>query len=639
MVVSEIALSDFEQLFKKGKVVFFAGSGICYASGLPTATDILIRTVECALPPLEEEKLEIIKDGILPEVFYETLLSLVDPNQDQGALSLWSSLSQLTQLKFEVTVQPNIVHSAIMKNALEFSNPVFTVNFDTLFEQVLEDVVVYDPKNNGDVLCLDTNRVKLVKLHGCIDNDSILFTISSISRINNLLKIFINALQDKDKYLCIVGYSGRDVDIFPTIEKYGISERRVIWINKFDDDRHSRAASLRCHARRIEKYPSEVFDEILDDDFKTVKANLDSVLDSLQEQLDQALDFNDKVRQLTYGILLGKMGRHAQANAILKRLVDISEQGNCFFTYRQQAELYLATIRSYHEVAAYSDCLHLVQHMIKWAAQRQSDVDPKLKYSTRIRALSNKAQALGMHIPINTYFWDPFFRIIFLVVVSIATFYSVIYMRILVYLAGGIDNISLNAQQELLETRIRIVGTLQDTVAPVVNAVTGSVFKKTINSCLKKIWIKIFDKCGTRSVGYAAGLANVYKFLERIDPDAAHEHADQHKAIYVLLTDSTGDTLILRNEADKKKTEGAFDEAICAYIKMKNKASESGAVLNEVKALLGIADTRRLSQNGAMLGCEELRELDELSKKVQGRIWKLYLTLLKRYFGKQLRRQ
>src|SRR5689334_18179657 len=70
-------------------------------------------------------------DGIQPEIFYENLLTVAD---DPRALSLWRILSPRWLSARGVELQPNPNHFAIAAYAARHGLPVFTMNFDMLFE-------------------------------------------------------------------------------------------------------------------------------------------------------------------------------------------------------------------------------------------------------------------------------------------------------------------------------------------------------------------------------------------------------------------------------------------------------------------------------------------------------------------------
>ena len=128
----------FENKVKEGQAFFFAGSGISYESFLPSAGKVLLKTAEIFFPlgiEFTELKNKIIQDennySIQPEIFYENLLYLTNTLEP---LKLWNICSENYLKKFNLSLLPNINHLFIVDYFVNNKVPVFTTNFDTLFE-------------------------------------------------------------------------------------------------------------------------------------------------------------------------------------------------------------------------------------------------------------------------------------------------------------------------------------------------------------------------------------------------------------------------------------------------------------------------------------------------------------------------
>jgi hypothetical protein len=221
-------IEEFFADFEAGNIVFFAGSGISCNSGLPSAQNILLRSARCVLPDLIDGDIKEIIGPLQPELFYEILLSITGSPTDSPAeaLLLWSCLSLPTQQGYGCCTKPSITHLSIVKNAAKHGNPIYTTNFDELFEtacrklgakpQVLIPTLGDGAGTDGDV--------RIIKAHGTIGSPNSMFlTMTNITRLNPR---FIEMLSKdtNDKKLCIVGYSGRDLDIFPTIRALGFRD-------------------------------------------------------------------------------------------------------------------------------------------------------------------------------------------------------------------------------------------------------------------------------------------------------------------------------------------------------------------------------------------------------------------------------
>ena len=129
-------LSAAVALLQGGKMFFFAGSGISYDSNLPSASDILRNTAHVLLPPMSDAQKEAITSRIQPENFYEIILGVTN---EQESLHLWSSLHSGTQRRFGSGAQPNLAHFFIVEHSAKYGWPIFTTNFDCMFESAAHD--------------------------------------------------------------------------------------------------------------------------------------------------------------------------------------------------------------------------------------------------------------------------------------------------------------------------------------------------------------------------------------------------------------------------------------------------------------------------------------------------------------------
>lgn len=259
------SLEQFSDAYRDGKVIFFAG--------LPKAPDILDHSLRAALPTLhltQDERKKITSD-IQPEVFYETLLCVDDT---MNVLGLWRSLHLETQTKYGIQCPPNNVHWALVKYSAKHGIPILTTNFDTMFEAAAKNhtlhPLVFLPKDDPPAQHY-TGKPVICKLHGSISDsqgnltlDSLMTTMTQISKINKPWLGYISKfVEDRSLHICFVGYSGRDVDLFPHIRTQCLTRTtKPLWLNHFEDDCYSDEASRQCCAIRIDSYPSEVLNKL-----------------------------------------------------------------------------------------------------------------------------------------------------------------------------------------------------------------------------------------------------------------------------------------------------------------------------------------------------------------------------------------
>jgi len=96
-----------------GEAFFFAGSGISYASNLPSAYAVLEHTANVFLPAsVKTEEKRGICTRIQAEVFYESIIGMT---QTYECLDIWRSLYRTEQEKHEYKIGYNIALSADAK--------------------------------------------------------------------------------------------------------------------------------------------------------------------------------------------------------------------------------------------------------------------------------------------------------------------------------------------------------------------------------------------------------------------------------------------------------------------------------------------------------------------------------------------
>ncbi|NTW89268.1 MAG: hypothetical protein HGB26_09210, partial [Desulfobulbaceae bacterium] len=258
----------FFELLNGASLFFFAWSGISYASGIPSAYTFLKTATSAIFPGLSDKELEILS-GVQPEIFYESLLAYVP---SEVALQPWMALHPNVASRFGSPPKPNLVHFELVRYSSTNSIPIFTTNFDTLFEDAAAILGLHCTVLLPDALPkFPSTGATICKLHGSIsDNcgrpsiDNLYTTMSAITRSNNTWIEALTRLMDR-KHICFVGYSGRDLDLFPFIESYTkrSTTREPIWINQTFFNDPSEGPSVRCGAIRLSGlFPYDLFKEI-----------------------------------------------------------------------------------------------------------------------------------------------------------------------------------------------------------------------------------------------------------------------------------------------------------------------------------------------------------------------------------------
>jgi hypothetical protein len=282
---------NIEEVFidslKRNNIFFFAGSGISISSRVPSVFQILDKTASIFLSDYDTDSYlrNVVMQGqsvnnapsfgIQPELFYEALISVWCGDID--CLKVWSALNSNAQQKFGVKYTPNLVHCFVVTYSYHSKQPVITTNYDTMFEQACTllniPYIIYLP---GDKLegSIDSDELKIVKIHGSIENaegiytpENLKATMTEITRKNSywIDEFLIPKLRDNSR-ICFIGYSGKDIDIFPYIGSIISKTSNAFWINRYIN---SDATSVltkknadRVMAMFINYYPSEILPRI-----------------------------------------------------------------------------------------------------------------------------------------------------------------------------------------------------------------------------------------------------------------------------------------------------------------------------------------------------------------------------------------
>lgn len=257
-------------------VVFFAGSGVSYSSQLPSADDILRRTCQKLLPSLNEDQVNLILGG-QPEVVYTILLECSHHNLN--CLDMWKCLSPLKWTK-NYAPQPNFEHCFIAAYSKRAKVPIFTVNYDTMFEEACKKLGMTEGKDYAVVTeCTELDfphdpqdMLYICKLHGDIarigdqvDPNMFKTTMVEIAKKNSSWLNFLFQIMEK-KHICFAGYSGRDIDYYPFL-KQRLNDRQALesfWSldQKMERDIGFPYAAAITHGWLVPGFPCEFFPDI-----------------------------------------------------------------------------------------------------------------------------------------------------------------------------------------------------------------------------------------------------------------------------------------------------------------------------------------------------------------------------------------
>nr|VFK26964.1 MAG: SIR2-like domain-containing protein [Candidatus Kentron sp. MB]VFK31225.1 MAG: SIR2-like domain-containing protein [Candidatus Kentron sp. MB]VFK75400.1 MAG: SIR2-like domain-containing protein [Candidatus Kentron sp. MB] len=611
-----------------GKIFFFAGSGISYASNLPSAYAVLQYTANAFLPgTVTNREKQNICGTIQPEIFYESIISMT---RSYECLDIWRSLYRVDQEKHDIQCSPSLSHLFISEYSIKNGLPIITTNFDSMFEQACDllniNYRIMLPSESP--IDIDSYFLPICKIHGSIqDNDgkyspnTLWTTMTQITKVNTRWIEYIGRLM-VDKHLCFVGYSGRDIDLFPYIVEFSKKDetKKIIWINRFNGD-YSHIASKSCDALRVHLWPDELFKSIQDEysiqNFEKPaidnKGDIDALLDSLEKLLTEKQLLTGEEKRLLYCILLAELGNYRDA---YKYAIDLERNKLSYFARPLSKYLLVLTCaRLSHEISRYESCgKYAKQVLVMLKDKNDYDIDFALQADCLV------SEAHRMSIPGDTYFFQKkrikdYFYITFIM----SRFLATAFRANMILFKNRLTRNDVNAetQHELIEHEIRFYALFQ--------SVTGSSqrgWNKFIKAFLIRAWNRIKDM--SYQAGYSAGIANSGKFKYRLEP--LEKTMSDSAAIYSLITSATGAELLIRNEADMLLHNGMFEESRAKFIEYINMANKSGNALNEIKGIIGFAYANHLEGKIPLLTNSFRLRFQELANEIEGRRWREYFA-------------
>lgn len=626
-----------------GNVFFFAGSGVSYLSNMPSAGKVLFETARFFLPQEEEFKAareKVISDAnhysIQPEVFYENLLYLINSVE---VLSLWQCLSPLYLRQHNYPHLPNINHLYIAAYSASNLVPIFTTNFDCLFEEAAEELKVpyrvilpytgtekevIDAFQNGRA---EKNTAYIFKLHGSISSSngnpagSLRTTMNSISRVNFPVIDFIQQLCSQ-KHIVFVGYSGRDIDYFPEIKKRTLS-MRPFWVDKFQDT----ATKNNCayiDAVAVHCYPNELFADIkprLNRDVPVISPQaVEEIFEDLKLTLRTKFKLGQEEKRLLLGCLIKEIGDYKSSYALLLTLYR-----NNAFSSKNRVILLINLSRLAHENSKYESCLFFAREALE-VIRRAPNLDDYL-----VSVLSQISESRRMLIANDTLFLESFNYLPFLKAIASFSF-NMLRMRRRIRNArtgDGQSVVEVFAIHDSIEHKIRFIALLQAFLIRVIDKYRLPIWAQA-KRYLEKTWEKVRLECFLE--GYSHGVANTFKFETRINWRLDELEEGEH--IYDLTAYETGKGLAFRNRAEALFKNGDYAGAKEFFYDFFNSGISSGNNLNAVKALLGVARCNQALAVKPLLADEELETLKDLMSRVEGRNWQRHFSRTLTELGK-----
>lgn len=625
----------FKRKLDSGKLCFFAGSGISFESGLIKSREALEITLSGVLNKSSSHLFDknLIISRILPECFYENLINLT---RSETSVLIWKSLSPITCKKYEVEYSPNINHLSIVKYSFNNKIPIFTTNFDCLFEFAANQLgikyVVFTPKmfkeeTKSLVIGQKPDYLVIIKLHGSIlmneleDLENIYSTISLISKINFEILDLLNYYCEQ-YHITFVGYSGRDADYFPEIRKFK-TMKQPFWVDEFVDYATIDNAN-KIQAMQIFAIPSNLFRGIY-----TGLTNLPHH----HNDFNKHAMFNGILEEISEGIKLSEIESLILISLLYKDigLYEISFQ-KLNAIYRNKNELYslskykqllviINLAKLAHETSRFESCLTISKIGIKLS--KSYNMLPN-----KIILWCLESEALRMFVPFDNYLLNKIYayRLSIAIFSFIKNLYHISRYKYIFTYHNLQSSDYLYAAQESIEHRIRLTAIYQSILLRFNPKYTIITLCKNI---LGKRWLNL--KLESQAVGYSMGFANSDKFHSRISPEILFNK--EGELIFHLLRNRTGIGLHYRNLADYYFLEFKYSKAKRTYEKFYNSGKKSGNVLNAIKGLIGIIRCNLIVCHKPLLTNTQFKDYIKFRNRIESKYWKIYLHLIQdKYF-------
>lgn len=598
--------------------LFLCGSGISIPppAFLPSAWHMIDVVVSSLAPEVatDEEK-DAIRDA-LPEVFYSGLFGLVGP----VAVQPWTALTLHTREPnaFPYPVGPTAGHLVVTYLSWRHGVPIITTNFDTFFESAarvlgLSPVVCLpSPATEWKAAGPDRSEVVVWKVHGSANQpESICTTLEQISSLNLPLLSHLRDLFGQYRP-CLVGYSGRDIDVFPFVASFRFhGNLPAFWLDINFRQPHgifARPERFIGIRKSTDEFAAALV-ATLDDACPVAKPLRDAVKQSLLAREEVAAQATREVylqaaQRVVHEQIIPLFKSSGTDHRLLLQAVSLANVQR--FTWAvKHGEAYLRTVASCSRPLwgakawnLLSSCHHnLAKYKRSESAARQALIMAKRNgfVHEAVHALANIDEALRMQLDLDLSLnARPFVGKVKVLLLAARFFLD--RLRLEAWsrsVVNQADSAHGSIVPVILEHRVRLLAILQGGLVRL-----GA--RGLAERLLTKRWKQIHDEA--YRVGYAAGIGNALKYLRRVqryrDCGTTIEQADEldvvsAQQVFDLMGHRTGLALILRDQADAFATEGRFDDAAPLYGEAAVIAQDMGNASLELKALLGLRSCGR----------------------------------------------
>jgi tetratricopeptide (TPR) repeat protein len=625
-------LEEFSKTVISEPIFFLIGAGVSfpYPSVLPRAHEMLHMVLN-ASAPLEASPSEL--DAIAetqPELFYQALIEFVG----QRAASMWSIILNPDQYHNQLprlSLGPDIGHLAVTLLAWMWNLPIVTTNYDIRLEQAarrlgLSPMVCHPRSPQGyRTVTRGAREIAIWKVRGSVDNpDSLETTLYSITHLDEHLRRQLRDLFETHR-CCLMGYSGRDFDILPEIAGFKLpvhgywldvsfnAQHRIYLLSDrfiaIDGSSTSFALSLQSRAGGRTKHDTAFhrFQEAVEASELTSAKEKQKLEEEARARIaeiararltsffETVLPTSNPKRLLIHGLALATIGETQTALTYLDRFLSVNSDSSL------ACRALVIKAYCFNELSRYRESEEVARAAILTAQHARLRAERGIALAARDNALYLQ-QVPPLRIWDNRYWWrwkswKAIIKMVFhcpLMRLSFST-----------KLGQKGDPSHLRARWAYLGHLIRITSIAQ----AVCIAITKPRFLKLV---IHKIFVHWWHRLetGCKRAGYAVGLSNTAKYLERCTRKGTRRQIPSSR-LFEMLVARIERALSDYHDADQHIARGELEEGIGKVKAGITKAREVKAYATMLRGYIILA------RNGVSLTPTEIMEAKEAIGAIQ----------------------
>ena len=599
---------EFEADYRAGRLIFFTGAGVSRDSGAPMPPQILKASADLFLPVGEKYAADVAEvlhgkgvagaplDGIQPEIFYENLLTVVDSPR---ALQLWRVLSPQWLTTRGADLRPNPNHFAIVAHAARHGVPVFTMNFDMLFEEAARqlgipvDSTAVGPGQEIPRREFSSGVLHLFKLHGSIlvDGrealDSLGTTMQAITAVNQGMLDLLTALA-RSHILAFVGYSGCDIDYFPALAGSAFASAPY-WFNPLRDP-VTQSHAERLGARTLHELPATLLAELEPCPARPGQLDGGALIEDLKVSVD--LRLTDPQKLYFLALCLHSVGRNDASARILAELGDKAADlppANRIGALLLRARVEDCTSAYTRSVASARSALRTAK-----AARRARAIDDAQYAALRARGLYHLAMARQQQIGPNISYGDARLDWRPGPAALVGRLGAGLFTSVrLAVLKGKLRRAARKARRFEF---VRAEHAINDHTIMFLGGIITMMERframglPPVRAALIA-FVRTLRRQASQSGDYFS-YAHAYKYLSRL---RGVETSVEAIETYGLLRDPLNYALVCRDEGVRNLQAGEYKQAACAFRRALEASLVCGSRSTALKSLVGLAATGELS--------------------------------------------